>query len=384
MLLLALPYLLLRLVADFVAVPRWLAAGAPGGLVLAALAVAALPVPLPAPGALALAAYFVAVTGYATWALVRAARPAAGVTRRRLRAAALGSGFLGLVLVFAGAGVVLPVGREAWMPLGRLAGLASGLCYLVAFAPPAWLRRAWQEPEVRAYLARASRLPYLPDDQAVVRALEDGAALALGAAGAALGLWHAELGALRFSVRLPAEAGAAAPGPAPAVFDLPPGQMVAGRAFAAQRAVLATDAARDDPAHAGVYRRAGAGAVLAAPVTAGGRRLGVLAVYARAGAGLRPERPGAAGAAGRPGRRRPGEPRPAGRGGPGPGPGGGRPPQGRLPRRPLPRPAQSPRRHLRDGAGAVPAPGRATGRSIRSAWPPGWPTSSPPRRRWRR
>ena len=47
-LLLALPWLLLRLVAEFAAVPSWIAAGAPAGWLLAVGAVAALPPPLPA------------------------------------------------------------------------------------------------------------------------------------------------------------------------------------------------------------------------------------------------------------------------------------------------------------------------------------------------
>ena len=274
-LLLALPWLLLRLVAEFAAVPSWIAAGAPAGWLLAVGAVAALPPPLPAPVALLLVAYFVALMGYDAWALLRAASRAAGVTRWRLRAAALGSGFLVAVLGFAGLGVVLPAGAGVLALLGRLAGLASGPCYLVGFAPPAWLRRVWQEPELRAYLDRAGDLAHLPDEAAVASALEDGAAAALGAAGGSLGLWDEAAGVLRFYGR--------PPGPAETVV-LRPGQTVAGRAFARQRPVLGADAPGAGAAHAGVYRAAGAGAAvaaLAAPVTAGDRRLGVLVVYAR-------------------------------------------------------------------------------------------------------
>jgi signal transduction histidine kinase len=285
-LLLALPWLLLRLVADFATVPAWLAAGAPAGWLLAVVAVAALPAPLPAPLALLLVAYFVTLMGYDAWALLRTARLAAGVTRRRLRAAALGSGFLAAVLAFAGLGVVLPAGSEALGLLGRLAGLASGPCYLVGFAPPAWLRRAWQEPELRAYFDRAAGLPYLADEAEAVRALEDGAAAALGGGGGSLGLWSERAGVLRFYRRPTEPPGAPAPDPAAAAgaapeFELRPGQMVAGRAFAAQRPVLATDAPGEDPENAEAYRAAGVGAALAAPVTAGERRLGVLVVHAR-------------------------------------------------------------------------------------------------------
>jgi signal transduction histidine kinase len=287
-LLLALPWLLLRLVAEFATVPPWLTLGAPAGWLLAVAAVAALPPPLPPPAALLMVAYFVALMGYDAWALLRAAARAAGVTRRRLRAAALGSGCLAAVLAFAGLGVVFPAAAEALALLGRLAGLASGPCYLVGFAPPAWLRRAWQEPELRAYLDRAGDLAHLPDAGAMARGLEDAAAAALGATGAGLGLWDAPAEVLRFLSRAPGPPGAAAlPAGASPAGAMPPaaevrsGQTIAGRAFAAQRPVLAADAPGEDPAHASLYRAAGIGAVLAAPVTSGARRLGVLAVYAR-------------------------------------------------------------------------------------------------------
>jgi len=55
--------------------------------------------------------------------------------------------------------------------------------------------------------------------------------------------------------------------------------MIVGRAFARQAAIFTVDPARDDPEHAGSYRAFAAGAVLAAPITAGLERLGVLAVY---------------------------------------------------------------------------------------------------------
>src|ERR1051326_2267072 len=47
-LLMALPYLLLRLVADFMDVPRWLTLGAGLGLLLATLVLVLVPTPLPA------------------------------------------------------------------------------------------------------------------------------------------------------------------------------------------------------------------------------------------------------------------------------------------------------------------------------------------------
>src|SRR5207253_182878 len=107
-LLMALPYLLLRLVADFMDVPVVLLRGAETGLVLASAVLVLVPSPLPLPWTLALVAYFVGVSLYASPAFVRGARRSGGVTRRRLQAVALGSVFLALDILVAGAGAAAP------------------------------------------------------------------------------------------------------------------------------------------------------------------------------------------------------------------------------------------------------------------------------------
>jgi signal transduction histidine kinase len=56
--------------------------------------------------------------------------------------------------------------------------------------------------------------------------------------------------------------------------------MVAGRAFAQQRPVFSFNSARDDPKYAEYYRLTGSQAAMAAPISAGARRFGVLTVYA--------------------------------------------------------------------------------------------------------
>jgi signal transduction histidine kinase len=59
-----------------------------------------------------------------------------------------------------------------------------------------------------------------------------------------------------------------------------PGTHFAGRAFELQRAIFSTDPIRDNPDGAADYRTRNVGAVLAAPITAGERRLGVLTLSA--------------------------------------------------------------------------------------------------------
>ena len=264
--LMALPYLLLRLVDDFADVPRWLLHAAEAGLALAVVGLALIS-PLPAGLALLYVLYFVALQVYAVAAIVREARRSNGLTRRRLQAVAAGSLCLGLVIFFAGVALAAP-GDFIWTEISQILAMISALAYFIGVAPPAFLRHAWQEPELRAFLGRAATLPRLPDTPAIVRALEEGAADSVGAPHATIALWDDEAGVLYSSMH---DVG---------LFTFAAGQFIAGRSFATQQSILSTNAQRDDPANADTYRAYGAMAVLAAPITAGDKRLGVLGVYA--------------------------------------------------------------------------------------------------------
>jgi signal transduction histidine kinase len=283
-LLMALPYLLLRLLDDFAGVPPLLARGSEFGLILSVVLLLLIPSPLPVPLMLALVAYFVGLIAYAAVAFMRQAGLSSGVTRSRMQAVALGSGFLGLTILAAGLQALMPPYAPLWALLARVGGLASGVCYFAGFAPPSGLRRAWQEPELRAFLRHAARLPRLPDTPAVLAELRAGVARSLGAPGASIGLWDASAGVLRFH-----DPGWLPPTGAPALppwatvngktLELQIGHMYAGRAFAEQRPLFTEDAARGDSANAGYYRALDIKAVLAAPITAGEQRLGVLVVH---------------------------------------------------------------------------------------------------------
>ncbi|HWQ12593.1 MAG TPA: ATP-binding protein [Roseiflexaceae bacterium] len=266
--LLALPYLLLRLMDDVIGVAAII-----HHIVLAVVSASVLvvwvwPAGRPAwlDGLLLLGV--VAVLGYVVLAGVQATRRARGVTRRRLAAVTLGSLFLALTLVTGNLHRWLPISPDDARSLASLCGLATGVCYYLGFAPPRWLRRAWQEPELRAFLERAAQLPRLQDTANVVRALERGAAASLGASGAYIGLWDAELQVLRFPTH-------GAPFDVPLTSDLP-----AARAFRAQQPLFSPHT-RYDPALDALFRLSQiANAVLASPITAGARRLGVLTVTA--------------------------------------------------------------------------------------------------------
>ena len=154
-LLMALPYLLLRLVDDFAEAPSALMGGALVGLLLAVVTLFALPAAArPLWLNLLFVAYFVGLEVYAAVKFVGAARRARGVTRRRMQAAAVGSLCLGLVIAVAGLQLLAPEQQALWIGLADALALGSGVAYFVGFAPPAWLRRAWQGPELRDFLSR--------------------------------------------------------------------------------------------------------------------------------------------------------------------------------------------------------------------------------------
>ena len=260
-LLLAIAYVMLLLVDDFASAPRWLlwagsglyAALAVGGFVFAP--------PRPAWFTALQFLFFVGLQFYAAAAFVRMARRSSGVTRRRAHAIALGSLLLGLAIVAA----VLQAQAAWWRQVFTLCALGAGVSYFLGFAPPLRLRRSWQEPELRGFLAESNRLSHMwPEDQ-VVRALEDGVARALGAPSVRIGLWDAGRGALDFSRD------------DMTYYVAPNEHSVSGRAFLAQRPRYHTYQRAPATYHeAAPWPRA----VIAAPITAGDERLGVLAVYA--------------------------------------------------------------------------------------------------------
>ncbi|HVD31171.1 MAG TPA: ATP-binding protein [Methylomirabilota bacterium] len=268
MLVIAMPYLLLRLVDDFTDVPVVVTRLAEVGLVLSAAAFIATEGSIPAPFLLPVVLYFAALSAFCAVAFIRAARRSAGVTRRRLQAAAAGTILLGLAILAAGFTPLLPASL-AGLPNGitQVMALASAIAYFVGFAPPQILRRAWQEPELRAFLRRAASLPRLPDTPSIVRALQDGAGSTLGAR-ATIGLFDPETSTLRFQDPhgvLPGEIGR--------------GEYLAWRVFETQRAEYFPNAARAHPALAPAYRAHGVRSLLIAPISAADQRLGALEAY---------------------------------------------------------------------------------------------------------
>lgn len=268
-LLLSLSYLLLRLVEDFASPPSWLVPAAGAGWLLLSAGLFFYPPPRPGWLTEIQLLYFIGAQFYAAIAFIRQSRRTSGVTSRRMRAVA--GGFLLLGLAFVGSSLTFLF--PALATLARLSfaacSLASGLCYFVGFATPGWLRRAWQEPELRAFLGRAASLPRLPDTAAILDALEHGAATSIGAPNARIGLWDESAQALRYRTHENE----------PTLLPITP-ESPSGRTFLTQQPILEAKPPKDNRAYAAARRNLQAEAILAAPITAGEKRLGVLTVYA--------------------------------------------------------------------------------------------------------
>ena len=262
------PFAMLRLVDDFSGTPRWVQlAGATAFVGVAALTIVAF-----ARRAqlveLALIGLFVAVGGYAAVSFADASRRSRGITRRRMTAVAVGAAlFIGAV-VAAFVGALFPALQTTLGLVAQIIALVAVLAFFLGFAPPSWIRRAWREPDLRAFLERSVHLAGVADERAAIHELQSAVAAAFGATGASIGLADPQRHTLRY-VQASGE-----------WVEYPDDQFIAGRAFTQGRRLVALDARRDDPAEADAYQAADALTVIAAPISTDGRRLGVLTVYA--------------------------------------------------------------------------------------------------------
>lgn len=264
----AAPYAMIRLVADFSGTAAWVQVG--GAAAFGLIAIFGLVGFGTAPVAVELATivWFLAVGGYAAVAFAREASRTRGITRRRMTAVALGAALFIAAIVLALVGALAPSDAGALDALVQLAALAAVLSFFLGFAPPSWIRRAWREPDLRAFLERSIRLTGVADDRTAIAELQQAAADTFGASGAAIGIADPERPILRYVDR------------EGQWVEYPNHAFIGGRTFLAQRRMVVMDAVRADPENAAVYERSGANTVIAAPVTADGRRMGVLTIYA--------------------------------------------------------------------------------------------------------
>lgn len=158
-LIVAQPYLLLRLVDHFRPLPLWSRLTSLAGFVASAFVLAAIPEPRPAPATLVVVAYFGLVESYAAAAFIRGALRTSGVSHIRLSLIAWGSGLLAAAIFAAGLAIWHPSLEAITGSLVMLLAVGCGLCYYLGFAPPTRLRRAWRLAELHRFLQHIARLP---------------------------------------------------------------------------------------------------------------------------------------------------------------------------------------------------------------------------------
>jgi signal transduction histidine kinase len=180
---------------------------------------------------------------------------------RRLQLIGAGTLLLALAILGAGVALVIPAAGTLLLPLA----LGSGLSYLLGFVPPGPLRRAWQAPDVLAFVKRTSRLVGEASSELVNIALAREIAAATGESEAALGIWMPELEVLRFWRIVGAP------------IDRRLDESLSAQAFIEQRPMRTSDDAASTRRLPQEHKTAGLRYVLTAPITAGGRRLGVVA-----------------------------------------------------------------------------------------------------------
>ncbi|MEV6844625.1 PAS domain S-box protein [Actinoplanes sp. NPDC051411] len=151
-LLLAQPFLTLRLVSRLRPVPRWLLAVVAAGWIVSAVPVLLLPRPLKSLIVWPLVVVFFASESAAAWLFAVEARRRGGAARIRLWCAADGTALFGAALLVAGGGSGLAADARA-------VAMVSALLYLLAFVPPHWLRRGWSWHAPYAVMRRLLAAP---------------------------------------------------------------------------------------------------------------------------------------------------------------------------------------------------------------------------------
>ena len=260
------PLAMIRLVDDFSGTPRWVQIGGVVAFgVVAALSIFAFPA-FEQLVELSVIVWFLLVGGYAAYAFAREATRTHGITRRRMTAVALGALLFIAAVVLAFVNVLVPTPILGM--IGPLLALGAVVAFFLGFAPPSWIRRAWREPDLRHFLERSIHLSSMEDERRALVELQEAAAAAFGATGARIGIAGTQLGTLRY------------PSGMGGWVEYPDDEFIAGQAYTRQERVVSLDAIRADPEHAAVYQHAAANTVIAAPITAEERRIGVLVIFA--------------------------------------------------------------------------------------------------------
>jgi signal transduction histidine kinase/DNA-binding response OmpR family regulator len=162
--LLAQPYLTVRLAGRLRRVPRWLDRAVLFTFLATAGPLLFAPRPLRPSQLFAAVAVFLVGEIVAAWLLWSKARTRSGANRARLTIAAGATLAFGGMIVLIGVGA-LPGTSPAFDAANRVLALVSGLGYLVAFLPPRWLRRAFSATAAQSVTERLMGAPVESPEQ---------------------------------------------------------------------------------------------------------------------------------------------------------------------------------------------------------------------------
>ena len=189
--LLAHPYLLLRVIAHFRPISRTLRRAATAGLLASVVIAWTAAWPFRSPALIGLPfLYFFWLLGYGAWAFRQGSRGAGGVTHWRMQHAALGALLLSIVFILALLMAVLPAAGAAAAAFIPIAALGAVLNYYSAFAPPSWLRRMWQSSELYEFFADRAFAGRSASPDEMLNRLCTFAVAAVGGTSSAAALWE--------------------------------------------------------------------------------------------------------------------------------------------------------------------------------------------------
>ncbi len=283
LLIMALPYLLIRLLGDFLQLSAMVTTAAVAGLVLAAMGLLLIPPPLSPVIALMMAGYVAAYAGYAALIFAREGHSTRGISRRRMYAVAAGAGFGGFAVAAAGLQGVWPGAGLLWQILSVGSALLSAVGFMLAFAPPPIVRRLMRQPEFVEFLQNVVVSLAGRTEREVALELERRVANAMAAEGAALGLVNDTRGVIVLSRQPYADLLVEHPIAGVTLFpdrmEVSPSPGRDLNDYLIRRAVLVDQVEQAAPEWRAVVRAAGIRALVAAPVRFQTATAGLLCVY---------------------------------------------------------------------------------------------------------
>ena len=265
---LVLPVVLLRLLEGYTPVPRLARMLTAAGWALS-MAPVLTGLGNPVLVLLVVVGYFLGSLGYLSFQFVRFAARTTGVTRRRMQLIGIGTGSLVVAAVISVVARSFPESEATVRSISPLISVVCGLCYLLAFAPPAFIRRLWQYDALTRVLRMLSETPASLPLVESLATLNQSIATAFGVPQAAIGLWNEREQAVLL--------------PGATLEDHPeyqPDTALITRVFRTQHAELFEDAGRADPANRALYETAGATSIIIAPISTATRHFGVLMLFA--------------------------------------------------------------------------------------------------------